>query len=390
MPEFLLTGRDAYGRRVTECIYAPTADVAVDLMQDRGYRDVVLHTDNASAHHFYYAQLANHASPQAFLELMRETPARVQALRFLTFALKKFVPITLMCILILVVRRHRQLPWDWVDAVTIGWISLPLLVALVVFLISAIPDKPHQLLRAFQEDCAWGRWLPALRKLECLEAMEYPIPPVVRIAEKAKIMAGLGRLHRALGDVQPLGDGEVMPAWAHLTLLARIHAIAGERDSAVGYLQQAVEIAPNMPEALLELAQWEVREHRRPAAAQYYLDEARQHAIADVLEPIAKTVQGQIHLERGRLDAAGKLLEEAHGEAQRFGHWSPALRAVRDEISWTLALVHAGRGKLTRAKRHYLRAKPRLEAHGLTHHMQRYEDAVSGGGAAQRSCRVAS
>lgn len=49
MLQYLITGRDQSGRQTTECVRAKSAQAALETLQARGWRDLVLHTDDYSA-----------------------------------------------------------------------------------------------------------------------------------------------------------------------------------------------------------------------------------------------------------------------------------------------------------------------------------------------------
>ena len=76
MPEYLATGRRADGRKVTENVVANSADEAMRLLRERGYNDVVLHSDDIAAQFTRQREKAENLSPRDYI-LIRDLPPRV-------------------------------------------------------------------------------------------------------------------------------------------------------------------------------------------------------------------------------------------------------------------------------------------------------------------------
>ena len=77
MPNYLLSGTDARGRRRTETVAAPTADEATRRFKARGFADVTLHSDEVIGH-LFKPEATRHLTPRDYLALGRAS--RVQFL----------------------------------------------------------------------------------------------------------------------------------------------------------------------------------------------------------------------------------------------------------------------------------------------------------------------
>lgn len=57
--EYIVTGRTPAGKRVTECVEAASADAAVERLKQRGYTEIVTHTDDVGALYSQQKKIAN-------------------------------------------------------------------------------------------------------------------------------------------------------------------------------------------------------------------------------------------------------------------------------------------------------------------------------------------
>src|SRR5215831_3288686 len=78
--EYLISGRNGRGRRVTEIVQAVSADEAVRLFEERGRTDVVLHTDDVIAPFFRPSKLRKHFRPSECVRLRTAGPVAYVAI----------------------------------------------------------------------------------------------------------------------------------------------------------------------------------------------------------------------------------------------------------------------------------------------------------------------
>jgi type II secretory pathway component PulF len=71
MAEYLASARTPDDRKVTERIEAESADQVVQILRDRGYADIVLHTDDVSALYSRQSEVDKHISPREYVQSVK-------------------------------------------------------------------------------------------------------------------------------------------------------------------------------------------------------------------------------------------------------------------------------------------------------------------------------
>ncbi|HZT08893.1 MAG TPA: hypothetical protein VFC51_17855, partial [Chloroflexota bacterium] len=206
MPEYLATGRNAEGKKVTERVEADSADDAIAQLRERGFDEIVLHTDDVGALYSRQADVAKTFSPREFL-WFRALPRSVVTFLPVCLLLYKRNWFTLLLALaVLLYRRAVPAPWGVVDTLLAAYLVLPLAWALVAQLLPSAAARYEQLVEA----AAWGRWEEVLARADDVGP---GIPPEELAFRRAGALAGLGRLDEAVHLVQRFGDGAAIPAW---------------------------------------------------------------------------------------------------------------------------------------------------------------------------------
>jgi type II secretory pathway component PulF len=67
MPEYLATARNSQGKKVTQRLDVNSADEAVQTLRERGYDEIVLHTDDVAARNTKQKALAATVNPRQYL-----------------------------------------------------------------------------------------------------------------------------------------------------------------------------------------------------------------------------------------------------------------------------------------------------------------------------------
>ncbi|WP_165246545.1 tetratricopeptide repeat protein [Paludisphaera soli] len=359
MPEYLLTGRDATGKTVTESVEAGSTDEAVRIAREAmGLDEVVLHTDDAGALYSRQADVAGAISPRDYLRF-RDLPAPIAGLLVLSRNLYRGRRWTMLLALgVVAFRRWDGRPWSWVDWLATAYLLAPALFAAAAQIFRGEAGSYERMIDAV----AWGRWEEVLRLVDELQGSN--VPPEELAFQRARALAGLGRVEEGLAAVAPYGDGEVMPEWLYLGRLPDVLCAAQRFEEARAAMERALELAPDNPTILLDMARFEARHGDDPRRARELLEEAREHALSDVVVPFALALEGQIVRAEGRPREAVALLEEARGRLSAFRHASPLIGVSLDYIEADLALAHAAAGDADAASRHARRALPRLRAQG--------------------------
>jgi hypothetical protein len=251
MPEYLATGRDPSGKKVTERIDADSADEAVQALCDRGYDEIVLHTDDVAARYTRQSAVASVITPREYL-WYRHMPPKVAG--FLIVAIKGYQRgwIWYLGALALLAYRHWQgLRWGALDVALVIYLLFPALFALAAQLIQGAGGRYRRLIEAV----SWGRWDEVLEQADSVGG---GVPPEETAFRKAAALAGLGRLTEGLEMVKPFGDGVSMPPWLYWSRLAGVYATAKRHEDARAAMEKALELDPENVTLLVDRANTEV------------------------------------------------------------------------------------------------------------------------------------
>ncbi|HEU5116046.1 MAG TPA: hypothetical protein VFT74_05150, partial [Isosphaeraceae bacterium] len=129
MPEYLATGRSPQGKTTTERIEAESADEAVRTLQDRGFSDVVLHSDDVAALYNKTVEVEGDepVSPRESL-WFRNLPAPLAGILFISLRIyQKNWLLNLLDAGVLILRRYQDRPWGFLDYVLAVVLALPLI-----------------------------------------------------------------------------------------------------------------------------------------------------------------------------------------------------------------------------------------------------------------------
>ena len=352
MPKYLVSGLDDRGHRATEAISAASADDAVRRFSARGRTDVVLHSDEVIAHLFQPKSL-QHLTPRDYLAIGRSSRlgfmwrliVRLYRSQWWVFAIG---------IALIAGRRALDVRWTVLDTVAVAFILSPF--AIVVFSELFSPSRKYARAMAYN---AWGRWADMLAALPAVR----PYLPAPQYAfHEAKALAGLGQVNEALETVRPFADDPKTPAWLYWGQMADVFNAAKLPDRAIECGERAVEHAPDNVTVLIDLAMLLLRHRRDAARARPLLEQARQHAISDLIRPFLMMAEGILAVEEKRPDRARPILEESLKEAERFRHASPLVGAAMDRIHAYLSIVCAALGDSLAAEEHFRLAEPRMRA----------------------------
>lgn len=369
MSEYLATGRGPEGKKVTERVEADSADEAMEILRDRGFEEIVLHTDDVSSRYSGQGEVDAFVSPGEYL-WFRHMPGAVAGFLLVTIKIyQKSWLFYFFELALLLYRRYEGHPWSAFDSILAGLLVFPMVWALGAQFVGGAARRYQDLIEA----AAWGRWEEVLRRADSEGGSVAPEELAFR---KGQALAGLGRLDEALRAVEPFSDGEVIPEWLYLSRLPDLYLTAKRPDAALAAIEDAVELAPDNAVVLLDAARMIVWERHDPRRARELLEEGRTHALSDVMEPFATYIEGMIRLEEGQAHEARALLESAYQGAARFRHASPLMGSALDQMHVSLALACAGEGDTESTRRHYQLARPRLEALKLDESIARCERAV--------------
>jgi tetratricopeptide (TPR) repeat protein len=369
MPEYLVTARNAQGKKVTERLDVNSADEAVQTLRERGYDDIVLHTDDVAARHTKQKAVASTVSPRQYL-WFRSMPSWLAHVLVVTItAYRKGWYWNVAALALLAYRLWQGRGWGLTEIGLVIYLFFPVIFAFGSLLFRGASSRYRRLMDAV----AWGKWDEVLR---LADAAAGKLPAAELAFQKAKALAGLGRIDEGLRLVEHLGDGKKMPLSTYWSRVAGLYTTAKRRDDSKAAMEKSLESSPENATLLLDMAESEVWLRHNPKRARELLARAQSHAISDLLEPFVINTEGMIHLEEGRAREARQLLEQAFEKARVFRHASPLMEARLDRMHVPLVLACAAEGDLESAERHWRMAKPRLMALKMDDDLARCEKAL--------------
>ncbi len=220
MPIYLTTGRNPAGRKVTERHEATSADEVMRILRDRGYDEIVLHTSEVEAgidqRRGHKAVLA--LTPGEHLRLRRLPPRLAFFLNVVSMSYRKTWLPSLLALCGLAYLLLSNVPHlAFLKFALAVYLAAPVVVALIAQFFRGEAGR----FRRLREAVSWGRWDEVLRSADRVGPR---IPADYLTFEKAKAMAGLGRLDEALAIIETFGDGGANPDWMYWSRLASIYA----------------------------------------------------------------------------------------------------------------------------------------------------------------------
>ncbi|HEV7226117.1 MAG TPA: hypothetical protein VGN42_25645 [Pirellulales bacterium] len=352
--EYILSAKNEAGKQITERVDAASADAAVETLRRRGLSEIVLHTDDVGAVYTQQSKIEQHISPKDYLGF-RQPRGYLGRVAFV--ARNTYAPNwkwKLGILVVLTARRWMDSTWGAPDYLAIGILLAPLAWAFV-----SQVSTPVLRYHKFFELVAWGRWSEVLQESDRLQGR---LPEREIRWQRAKALAGLGRLAEGLEFVAPLASDPDAPRWLYFSRLSDVYAAANDWEAALTSLEKASAIAPGNATILIDLAMSLLTRQRDLPRARQLLEQARAHALSDALAPAAAAVEGVLLLEEHKPDQARVKLEAGMAGLNKFRAASPLMGALLDRFRAYLALALAAVGDRAAAEREFRLAEPRLVA----------------------------
>jgi tetratricopeptide (TPR) repeat protein len=368
MPHYIISGRDEAGHTVTQIIKTATTQDALDIMRDRGFSDLVLHTDDIAAALMRVYPQNLRLGPE---ELLKQ--GRLSALGRLLHVLPRFLLIcgggTCAIAVIFFAAATVEGNIDWLLLLALA--SLPLVLAggplLYKWYNGAL--RWERLERAI----ALGRWDKALR----LSARVDSLPAAELAARRAAALAGSGRLDEALDLIERYADDPKWPEWLYWMYRADVLTFGGNQDECIASLRQAMRLSPLNATVMLVLAVKLLRQRGDVSAARELLQCAIDAGVAENIRYLLFQVEGLIAVRENDLQRAREMFGKALAElAPRAG--APLIRMIDAGIRGQLAVTHAKLGEREAAEREFQTAEPYLRAQRFFDGIvKEYQDAMA-------------
>jgi tetratricopeptide (TPR) repeat protein len=365
MRQYLITGRDQDDRETTECVCAKSAQAALEALQARGWRDLILHTDDYSAKIIKQQDFGPGHTPGDLVAFqyrghLAKLASRIARMYVIDWKLGALL------VAFLLVRRAIEAQWNLLDYLGIAMLLWPPFEALWN---SRVSFRYHRMLTTVE----WAKW-PQVLKL--LPTIRHLLPPIAAARYEAKALAGSGRLDEALAVLRPLSHDRRIAAATLWAARSSVYWTAGEYDQAIEAQEKALQCAPGDPVLLIDLANDLLVRGRETARACQLVEQAAGQVMSDKLHAYLTKAEGIVAIEEGDALLAIERLEDAQRRLKRFRN--PVSAATVDVIDGWLALAKAMSGDQAAAQRHFRSAEPRLRAKKMDKLLARCQAALDG------------
>ncbi|MES2017096.1 MAG: hypothetical protein V4484_11425 [Pseudomonadota bacterium] len=204
-----------------------------------------------------------------------------------------------------------------------------------------------------------GRYALGLRYVTMLGTLSSGISAMNIAAERAKMLAGLGRVDEALAgfSVHEHEDNRV----AYLTQLVAIHDTAGRRDSHIAVQRDLLEASGQSKEIRIDLAWSLMRYTTAHEEARALIADLHPSNFAEMFGAGLRIVQAMLDQAEGRHQNAIAALRKEHALFARYS--SPLLAGMRAELCAYIALSMKAEGQLQEADALWQQVLPLMRIH---------------------------
>src|SRR5579872_1883015 len=138
MPDYLFTAKTSNGRKVTERAEAASANEVVQLLRDRGFTDIVLHTDDVGALYTRHRDVERVITPKEYVSF-RQRRGYFGRILFLARKLSlSYMTLLLLAAVALASRRWLGVPWTIWDFAVLAALPVPLVWIMVAPLFNPV------------------------------------------------------------------------------------------------------------------------------------------------------------------------------------------------------------------------------------------------------------
>ena len=360
MSQYVWTAKDRTGQTVVKEIQAETAAEAKAILLADGYTDLALKEDDVIS-----ATNAGFSDRPTFFgkEIKVTAEERLKhhnntSTNFLSAILNGINQSKVLCILVTALAIYQGYRGHWVSVLLLASALLAWLAFLICVSLPLV--YYHKLIKASD----WSRWDEVLSLVETLKAVRKfsitGVPATELTRNRAKALAGQGRLDEALAEYKQCEGRPDCPTWLYRLFVASLHITAKQYDKAIEYnLSSIAEKSTSTGWA--DLAYRYARYKRDPVKAREAMAEADKSPMPEFAKPfrirclgVIAYLEGDYNAAKRDLETAIELVDKAKSRPFRDGHLSIA-RAY-------LSCVLAKQGDLTAAKKLFAMAKAYLVA----------------------------
>ena len=360
MTNYVWTATDKSGKKVVKEIKAATADDAKYVLLSQGYSNLELKEDevNSTVRAGFSKRInvyGQELKVTAEARLKHRDDPTVTYLDVLRKGIGRYFLVFFALIFFAVYSGFRR---EWGYCLLY---ALLLLAGLAYIIFAGLQSVYY---RKLSKAADWYRWNKVLSLVATLKIIgrfrKIKVPESALIQNRAKALAGLGRLDEALEEYKQCEGRPDRPDWLYKLQIASLYTTAKQYDKAIEFNLASIAANPTST-AWLDLANRYARYKRNPVKAREAMAEAEKSPLADYAKPFHIRCQGIIaYLEENYaaakryLETAIELVDKAKDRHFRDGHLSVA-RAY-------LCCVLAKQGDLPAAKKCFARAKKYLVA----------------------------
>ncbi|MFG0283891.1 MAG: tetratricopeptide repeat protein [Phycisphaerales bacterium JB039] len=372
MKRYIATGLDGAGRRRTDEVTAETAEEALALCAERGWRDYRLLSDDTFSALPTAARAAQDdgVSARDRYRLGLAGPLRARLLILRTVYVKT-LPLVALGALLLAAQRVRGGPLGTIDVVG----ALMMLAPVIIVCMPARGPATYDRVLRSAVAADWQtveQLLPALRK-----AMQ-PMGEEAAVMEtelwRAKVLAATGRRAEAMEVAEGIRKLPSVSAALADRRIAEVYAAAQDYRGARDLFERSAASAPEDAAAWLALAEVLAVRLEEPQRAREALDRASSIPLAEITEKMVLYIEGAIALCEDRWDDARDCLQLVLADLRRIAN--PLARAIEYQGLAMLAIAEAHLGEHDSARVHFRRAEPFLRRHGDQDMLDRSERAL--------------
>ena len=361
MPTYLWTVKDARGAEIAEKITAPTAQLARELLEKRGYTDLQLINDDIVAEFSRGNQAIDDAPAEKRVEWTRK--GKITFGEYVAAIAKDVGLLALAC--------GGGMFWRWSRGDLWGVFFFGLIIVITTIILARLRYKSYLFTRMLDA----REWHRAEETLRLLQRLTPVMKPEDMSLYRSMALVWKGEVAIALADWQQ-HEGKISQ-WLYLSHLSSLHEEAGNIDLAFALREQAIAANPNIGALYIDLA-WTYLIHERDLRrAKEATEQAQILELNELAKPFLIRNRGIIALREGRFEEAEKVLSEA------LAFWTANKRM---HLSYTnlmltkafLCQARAKLGKVAQARADFAEAKEWLEAAKVTPVLTACERTLNG------------
>lgn len=360
MPTFLFTATDPAGTRITDRIEQPTLSAAKYVLELRGLKNLVFHTDEMSAKTDAALQSEYAHQLEAVPELTPDEELEVRrsggVISALWFAWKAnsilWVPLLVWNL------------FSWSGPRPFGWGDFAGFFLSAIFLVyfcwMVFPSVAYQQLLQASVYYEWTRlrfWVRILRLLKKFTFI--PIPDFELDFRAALPLAVDGQLDEAVRRTKKY-ENHPVGNFQYYSRLAGLYEFAGDFEKMTHYRRLAAEHGSGKPEEKLDIALGLLRRERKPLLAKQILDEIDLSDCGDLIAIFHQYCQGLYAVETANWSDAQAHLTKTLELAKPYES-NVLMAGMGKDIKAYLSLALANLGQFDQAKQLFRQAEPLLK-----------------------------